>query len=288
VTKKNRVPIPPEIAAEVLFASHSTCCKCNQPGKRVQLHHIDSDPANNVPENLAVLCFGCHDETLIRGGFARTLDAAQVRRYREDWTKRVRQRRCDADRLAVAAMVTTPPEPTPKPIVGTLNVTLADAVTVDASVSVVSRDLPLRAVPIVALVSQLPAVRRAAYVAAQPRWATGVTADAVEASYEVIYVLEEVLGSLANYYPKGHFHPDDPGHYISEVIADRFHWHRHREQPLGDGNHGTIVYPMIAAAVLADVEQMIEQMVQSLTLDWSGESTFDFAKWLFEWRTTNA
>ena len=60
---KDRVPIPPEIAAELLFASDHTCCVCRDRGRAVQIHHIDEDPANNTEENLSVLCLLCHDDT---------------------------------------------------------------------------------------------------------------------------------------------------------------------------------------------------------------------------------
>src|SRR5262245_26815196 len=100
-----RVPIPPEIAATVMYESHGTCCVCNVPGLYVQVHHIDEDNTNSLdPDNLAVLCLEHHNDTQIRGGFARKLDAAQVRVYRANWIERVRQRRAEADRLAVEAM----------------------------------------------------------------------------------------------------------------------------------------------------------------------------------------
>lgn len=59
----------------------------------MQLHHIDDDPANSVLENLAVLCTDCHNQTLLRGGFDRKLEAAQVRVYKADWIERVSRRR---------------------------------------------------------------------------------------------------------------------------------------------------------------------------------------------------
>jgi len=34
---------------------------------------------------LAVLCFDCHRETQIRGGFDRKLDSDQIILYRDDW-----------------------------------------------------------------------------------------------------------------------------------------------------------------------------------------------------------
>ena len=106
-----RVPIPPALAAEVLFVSQRTCCVCREPGKPVQIHHIDEDHANNDHENLAVLCLSCHHETQTSGGFARYLDAAQVRQFRDDWVQRVERRRDDADRLATEVMAAVTPQP---------------------------------------------------------------------------------------------------------------------------------------------------------------------------------
>lgn len=91
--KKQRREIPKELRVEVLFASDRTCCVCNVKGKPTQIHHIDDNPANNVFENLAVLCFDCHNLTQVRGGFHNKLDAEQVRRYRDEYLNRVSRMR---------------------------------------------------------------------------------------------------------------------------------------------------------------------------------------------------
>ena len=88
-----RIPIADDIAAEVLFRQDRTCCICQERGKRVQIDHIDEDHLNNDPRNLAALCFDCRDLTQIKGGFGRTLNAAQVAKYRDDWESRVAQNR---------------------------------------------------------------------------------------------------------------------------------------------------------------------------------------------------
>jgi len=90
---KTRIEIPGEIAAQVQFNSDRTCCVCWVRGKPYQIHHIDEDPSNNDIDNLAVLCFDCHNETQLRGGFSRKLDAFQIVKYRTDWTKRVASKR---------------------------------------------------------------------------------------------------------------------------------------------------------------------------------------------------
>jgi hypothetical protein len=96
MSKKERAEIPKHIAARVLFLSNRTCCVCRSEGKPVQIHHIDENPANNAVANLAVLCFDCHRETQIRGGFDRKLDADQVILYRDDWYAVMSQRRAAA------------------------------------------------------------------------------------------------------------------------------------------------------------------------------------------------
>jgi hypothetical protein len=91
--KKDRNEIPTARAAQILFLSDRTCCVCRIKGKPVQIHHIDENPANNTLPNLAVLCFDCHTETQIRGGFHRKLDAEQVILYRDDWLINVARER---------------------------------------------------------------------------------------------------------------------------------------------------------------------------------------------------
>src|SRR4051794_35262217 len=90
---KARTAIPTSTAAAVLFAADRTCCVCRQPGKPIQIHHIDEDPTNHDAGNLAVLCLSCHDETQASGGFSRRLDGDQVQLYRDSWNQTVAARR---------------------------------------------------------------------------------------------------------------------------------------------------------------------------------------------------
>ncbi len=93
LVKKVRVEIPNDIAAKVLFLSDRTCCVCRSAKKPIQIHHIDENPSNNHPDNLAVLCLDCHNDTMIKGGFGRKLNADQVILYRNDWLKTIKKRR---------------------------------------------------------------------------------------------------------------------------------------------------------------------------------------------------
>jgi hypothetical protein len=101
--KKQRDPVPPEIAAKILFMSDRTCCACRVQGKPVQLHHLDDNPKHNDIKNLAVLCFDCHHETQIRGGFGRKLNADQVILYRDDWHRIIATQRAKSQVIETAA-----------------------------------------------------------------------------------------------------------------------------------------------------------------------------------------
>ena len=102
MSKPNRSSIPVSTAARLLFLSDRTCCVCRVRGKPVQIHHLDDNPKNHEPSNLAVLCLDCHRDTQIKGGFDRKLDAAQVVLYRDDWHGLVSRNRVivEADSLA--------------------------------------------------------------------------------------------------------------------------------------------------------------------------------------------
>jgi hypothetical protein len=91
--RKVRITIPDDVAANVLFRSDRTCCVCHKAGKQVQIHHINDNPADNNPSNLAVLCLECHAQTQISGGFGRKLNAKLVILYRDHWLSIIEMRR---------------------------------------------------------------------------------------------------------------------------------------------------------------------------------------------------
>ncbi|MCK9375001.1 MAG: HNH endonuclease [Syntrophobacterales bacterium] len=101
--KKPRDPIPSEMAARILFMSDRTCCVCRIQGKPVQIHHLDDNPKHNAIRNLAILCLDCHNETQIRGGFARKLNADQIVLYRDDWHRMVATRRTEFQAIEAAS-----------------------------------------------------------------------------------------------------------------------------------------------------------------------------------------
>jgi hypothetical protein len=89
---KERVPIPDDIAAAVMFASDRTCCVCRLEKHKVQIHHIDEDPSNNTIENLAVICPNCHTDAHTTGPFVRNLSPELIRLYNSSWCEIVKLR----------------------------------------------------------------------------------------------------------------------------------------------------------------------------------------------------
>ena len=253
---KERTPVPPEVSAEVLFLQDHTCCVCREPGKAVQLHHIDEDPTHHSIRNLAVLCFDDHDRTQVRGGFGKRLLSAEVEQYRDDWLERVAQRRAKADELAVASM-------------GRSSIS-----------SESSAWSPPPNAQLVAYINHLPALRRAAYENARPEWDSGVTAQMRGATSEVIDILERVLNYLSAWYPPDHFGSGGAKKHFNDYVASRYLWHRSLHDPEGPGSGGTIVGVLAAGGVMEDLSRAVGEMVEALSV---GE--IDLIKWQRSWRS---
>lgn len=87
----SRPAIPTELKHQVLYRAAHSCCVCRDGHTRVQLHHIDGNPANNVEDNLVALCTEHHDAAEITGGLTQRLDAAKLRAFKAKWEEDVRE-----------------------------------------------------------------------------------------------------------------------------------------------------------------------------------------------------
>jgi hypothetical protein len=88
---KKRSNVPPKIADAVLVANNHTCCICTEPRKHVVFHHIDSDPSNHDPANLAVVCHDCHSRVTGDEGLGRQYSPREVTQYKQRWEQRCAQ-----------------------------------------------------------------------------------------------------------------------------------------------------------------------------------------------------
>jgi hypothetical protein len=265
---KARTDIPRDIAARVLFESDRTCCVCRERGKPVQIHHVDEDPENHVPENLSVLCFDCHHLTQLSGGFDRKLDAHQVLQYRADWLKRVMTRRDLADQLASTT------------IAGSPSIAAAPLDPGHVPVAPVMPKTEDRRTALLRYLEELPRIRRQAYEKARPLWDSGVTSQMMQGNYDLVDVLQQILVNLAVWYPPKHFGDMEAQEFMSAMTASRFVWHRAHLEPGGGGTGGTIIGVMAGGDVTSDLEAMVVDMVRSLTTD---DDLFHFKSWLLRW-----
>ena len=262
---KIRKQIPKDIRTEVLFLADRTCCICHVRGKSIQIHHIDEDPSNNTFENLAVLCHECHNEAHIEGGFAQKLNAQLVTRYCDAWLKDVENRRNLANEKAVEGEVgkfyTSKQMKAKQQSHNVEQVKLKE--------------------PSIAYINSLPAFKSALLQQGKPKRDSGTTSEMVQASYDYIDSLTGILVSLANYYSPKQFGDQSPQEFFSEIIASRFRWHRAVVEPHGPATGGTIVRILCSSGVAADVEKMVEDMVDAL-VGWDDD--FDWDNWKKRWR----
>lgn len=99
-------------------------------------------------------------------------------------------------------------------------------------------------------------------------------------SYDVIDVLEQILVTLATWYPPGHFGGREAQDYINAVTASQFTWHRAHLEPNGIGTGGTIIGTMVGGYVMDDLERMLVDIVSSLAMHLD---EFDFPCWKQQW-----
>ncbi len=81
--------------AEILIANRHACCICGEQG--VQIHHINGDPSDNKPDNLAVLCLSHHDKATSPPGLSASLKQEHIRKYKASWERQCAVR---AEKLA--------------------------------------------------------------------------------------------------------------------------------------------------------------------------------------------
>ncbi len=98
-----RKNIPESVENEVLVQVRRRCSLCfglnrDDKPKRGQIAHLDKNPSNNNPSNLAFLCFDHHDEFDSRTSQSKGFKAGEVKKYREElikhfgvWTNQIKQ-----------------------------------------------------------------------------------------------------------------------------------------------------------------------------------------------------
>lgn len=91
--KTRRQIVPRAVADEILFRNKHVCCICREPGRDVVIHHIDGNPSNNGPGNLAVVCHDCHSRVTGARGLGRAYTPSEVRKYKRSSERQVLESR---------------------------------------------------------------------------------------------------------------------------------------------------------------------------------------------------
>jgi hypothetical protein len=222
----------------------------------VQIHHIDDDNSNNVEANLAVLCFDCHDLTMVKGGFGRSLDAAQVTHYRDEWIARVAELKKKADEILLQKQVGV----------------------IDAADKAPKEWQQPGDIEMAAYIESLPDTMQRAYELAMPEW-NKVNLTKAQATYQVIRVAEKLWIGLAAWYPANHFSGRAAEEFIFQYITDRYALRHALMEPGGIRSGGTMLIPMIAYGVLLDVQALIVMTVRMMVNFSSPCSKIDPEKW---------
>ncbi len=105
--QRKRIPTPTQVT--IISKNLNVCCVCKERGVGTNLHHIDSDPANNNEDNIAILCVQEHDQHHRPNAYDKTkhleLGAEKIREYKNEWEKTVEE--CKSDNPKIIAVVNT-------------------------------------------------------------------------------------------------------------------------------------------------------------------------------------
>jgi hypothetical protein len=262
---KERKAIPDDVASAVLVASAHTCCVCEERGKAIQIHHIDENPANNEPMNLAVLCLQCHHETQVTGGFSRKLSETDVCKYRDQWIDRVAKRRESADNAFISR---------------TVGHQMLASGHQEAKQLQSAEYVKVERIEILQYIEQLPDILATAYESVRPGW-RGNTIEIIRATYGISEVVKGIWLRLALAFDQDHFSKAGSEKYIEEFLQWRYKWQRALAEPDGPGKGGTIVGVLTANHVLSDLENMVVETVSAI--QGLSMKVADWDIWLGRW-----
>jgi hypothetical protein len=108
-----RRPVPKDVQAAVLLASRRRCCVCfglnRDTGlKTGQIAHIDRSSSNNMPDNLAFLCFVHHDAYDSKTSQSKNITEYEIKAFRSELTSALSL--AFAQEIAFGEAVVTPEE----------------------------------------------------------------------------------------------------------------------------------------------------------------------------------
>jgi hypothetical protein len=86
-----RVAVSEGLRIETIAKCNNRCCVCQTPF--VVIHHIDENPSNNDPDNLAPLCPNCHSQAHSTAQLTTNLTGERIKLLRDKWYEYCEKRR---------------------------------------------------------------------------------------------------------------------------------------------------------------------------------------------------
>jgi hypothetical protein len=130
-------------------------------------------------------------------------------------------------------------------------------------------------------IKNLPKERLEVYGNAQVKWDTGITSTMREGNYNVIEFLMNAWMKLSEFYPSTNFGNITSEEYIEDYTKKRFDYHWAKHTPNGEFNGGTMVYVIIGGDVVSDLENLVDDLVSTLSLY---NDNIDFNNWSKKWK----
>jgi len=103
----SRKYIPSKTQEKIWTKNLGVCCVCKERGIGINFHHIDSNPANNTEDNIALLCVQEHDQHHRPHSYDQTkhleLGANKIREFKQEWEQTVQE--CKSENPKILAVV---------------------------------------------------------------------------------------------------------------------------------------------------------------------------------------
>ena len=134
---------------------------------------------------------------------------------------------------------------------------------------------------LMAYIDRVPDILQEAFKEAQPIFDKGVTADTVQACYDIVELLKQMLIILLGNVSDKYFFDESREAYVDNMLKMSFRWRRICAEAEGPGTGGTIVSQLVCMGAVVDMKIAVEGLVGGL-IGLSGE--YDLKGWQERWK----
>lgn len=250
---KKRVPIPPQVYAEIEYLSDKTCCICNTRGKSVQIHHINEDPSCNDFDNLILVCLQCHDEIHTTRRLGRSYTKESLIKFRDEWYARVKNIRKTVDAAIVESKVSF------ESCVNSGNIENKEY----SFPGLFENENKELSEFILSINTNYASVKHVA----QEKYDIGSTLEIMNGIQIEYTFLESTIEKLKSFYPKNHFIDECNEDIFSKLLKSIWSLAYKLSAPFGMEEAGTIVHAEAASIAIYNMKYLINTLVHNLLPD---------------------